>query len=173
MTSIQRVPSNSSEIIHKLYWNCTDDFFLSFSGYMEEACMEELILVAPVQDLCCFEMYCFPEYHISLEGTNCSSFVDQKCTAWKWVIPRQKKSLPSPIWMKLGFYTVSVEILTHSEFQHSTTELEPDSVSFDSDSVSVQFIKHLPFWYIFLSPCSSTHNSFSKLPQNPPSWILF
>ena len=48
------------------------------------------------------------------------------------VIPCQinrKKSLPSPIWMKLGFYTVSVEILTHSEFQHSTvygSELEPD-----------------------------------------------
>ena len=39
-----------------------------------------------------------------------------------WVIPCQintKKSLPSPISTKLGFYTVSVEILTHSEFQHS------------------------------------------------------
>ena len=45
----------------------------------------------------------------------------QYANGW-WVIPCQinaKKSLPSSIWTKLGFYTVSVEILTHSEFQRS------------------------------------------------------
>ena len=30
-----------------------------------------------------------------------------------------KISLPKPIWTKLGFHTVSVEMLIHSEFQHS------------------------------------------------------
>ena len=32
---------------------------------------------------------------------------------------QHKKSLPPPIWMKIGSYTVSVETLIHSEFQHS------------------------------------------------------
>ena len=32
---------------------------------------------------------------------------------------QHKKSLPSPISTKLGFYTVPVEILTHTEFQRS------------------------------------------------------
>ena len=39
-----------------------------------------------------------------------------------WVIPCQintKKSLPPPIWTKIGSYTVSVETLIHSEFQRS------------------------------------------------------
>ena len=32
---------------------------------------------------------------------------------------QHKKSFPTPISMKIGFYTVPVEILTHSEFQRS------------------------------------------------------
>ena len=41
----------------------------------------------------------------------------------RWVIPCQinTKNPYSPILTKLGFYKVSVEILTHSEFQHSAT----------------------------------------------------
>jgi len=31
----------------------------------------------------------------------------------------QKKTLPPRIWTKIGYYTVSVETLIHSEFQRS------------------------------------------------------
>ena len=50
------------------------------------------------------------------------SIAGMRCQLGSRVIPCQintKKSLPTPISMKLGFYTVTVEILTHTKFQCS------------------------------------------------------